>query len=67
MHVVEEFETTNRNGEEPSMDIGVIGGADGPTVIFVSSNFHWVAITAIVILAFTAAGLIIWKLIKNCG
>lgn len=47
------------------MDIGVIGGSDGPTTIFVSSNISPYTIVAVVILCIVAVGLIIWKVRKR--
>ena len=29
------------------MDIGIIGGADGPTAIFVASSVNWLAVGAL--------------------
>ena len=33
-----------------SASIGIIGGADGPTAIFLTSNINWQAIGAIVLI-----------------
>ena len=32
------------------MDVTVIGGADGPTAIYVASSFNWVWFAAVVVL-----------------
>lgn len=39
------------------MDIGIIGGADGPTAVFIASDFSWydfviIAIVCIVVVGF---------------
>ena len=39
-----------------AMSIGIIGGADGPTAIFVAGGFPW----EIVLLAAVCIGVIIW-------
>jgi len=41
------------------MDIGIIGGADGPTTIFLTSNNSGKIILAIVIICIIVVGLII--------
>lgn len=40
-------------GDYLSMNIGVIGGADGPTAIYVASTLNWVlvAVAAVVLIA----------------
>jgi Na+-transporting methylmalonyl-CoA/oxaloacetate decarboxylase beta subunit len=44
------------------MDVGIIGGADGPTSIFVSSTTHWgLIIGAAVVVAGCIAALVIWR------
>jgi Na+-transporting methylmalonyl-CoA/oxaloacetate decarboxylase beta subunit len=44
------------------MDIGVIGGADGPTAIFVTSTINWgLIIGAAVFVAGCIAALVIWR------
>lgn len=47
------------------MGVGIIGGADGPTVMIVSSVWDWIYLIAGAILLCTAVGLIIWKMIRN--
>ncbi|NLE24502.1 MAG: sodium ion-translocating decarboxylase subunit beta [Clostridiaceae bacterium] len=42
------------------MDIGIIGGADGPTTIFVSSDTNLFTIIAVVIVCIVVLGIIIW-------
>lgn len=37
------------------MNIGIIGGADGPTSIFIASDLSWLAIAAAAIICITAA------------
>ena len=39
-----------------SSSIGIIGGADGPTAIFVTGRFPW----EIILLAAACIGIIIW-------
>lgn len=40
-------------GDYLSMNIGIIGGADGPTAIYVASTINWVlvAVAAVVLIA----------------
>ena len=45
------------------MDIGIIGGADGPTTIFLSSDTNLYTIIAVVVLCIIVLGVFIW--IKN--
>jgi|BioPla2DNA2_1021312.scaffolds.fasta_scaffold128102_2 Na+-transporting methylmalonyl-CoA/oxaloacetate decarboxylase beta subunit len=45
------------------MDIGIIGGADGPTTIFLTSETNLYTIIAVVIIPIVVLGIIIW--IKN--
>lgn len=45
------------------MNVGIIGGADGPTSIYVSSSINWIWIVAAAVLV-TAAVLFI--VIKKC-
>ena len=47
------------------MDIDVIGGADGPTVIFVASGTSPYAIATIVILCIAVVGIIVWQVRKR--
>jgi Na+-transporting methylmalonyl-CoA/oxaloacetate decarboxylase beta subunit len=47
------------------MDIGVIGGADGPTTIFVSSSISTYAFIAVAILCIAVFGIIIWTVRKR--
>ncbi len=51
----------NLSGEEQGlyMDIGIIGGADGPTSIYVSSDTNLYTIIAVVILCILVLGVII--------
>ena len=42
------------------MDIGIIGGADGPTTIFLTSETNLYTIIAAVILSIVVSGIIIW-------
>lgn len=44
------------------MDVGIIGGADGPTMVFVTSGFNLLAIIAIIAGGITAAGVVIWAI-----
>lgn len=42
--------------------VGIIGGADGPTVIYITGSFSpWLAVAAVLGLAALAAALIFWK------
>jgi len=43
-----------------SADIGIIGGADGPTAVFVTSSINWFDITLIGIVVVVAVILIIY-------
>ncbi|MEA4914827.1 MAG: hypothetical protein VB061_09675 [Christensenella sp.] len=43
------------------MDVAVIGGADGPTAIFVASSVNWVWIAAAVVLVVAAILFIVVK------
>ncbi len=46
--------------------IGIIGGADGPTAIFVSGEFPWLFVGATVLLiAAVVIGIIVAKSVKN--
>lgn len=44
------------------MDVGIIGGSDGPTAIYISSGPSPYVIAAIVIIVIAIIGLIIWKI-----
>ncbi len=46
------------------MDIGIIGGADGPTVVFISGVSPF-SIAAIVIALIAVIGVIIWSIRKR--
>ena len=46
-----------------SAAIGIIGGADGPTAIFVTGNP--IALIAVAVIALTVIGFVIWKLLKK--
>lgn len=44
------------------VEIGIIGGADGPTSIFITSSANWTLIIGVgAILALMAVGFIVWK------
>ncbi len=45
--------------------IGIIGGADGPTAIFISSQINWYIIVLIVIEVILAASLLLTLFKKN--
>lgn len=45
-----------------SKNIGIIGGSDGPTAIYISSGSSPYAIVAIAIIAIAIIGFIIWKI-----
>jgi Na+-transporting methylmalonyl-CoA/oxaloacetate decarboxylase beta subunit len=45
-------------------DIGIIGSADGPTSIVVSSGMAWYEIAALALGAVTVAAFIIWAVVK---
>ena len=47
------------------MDIGIIGGADGPTEIFVTAGTSLYVIVTIVIICITVVGIIILKIRKG--
>lgn len=47
------------------MDIGIIGGADGPTQIHVTSSISWYATAAIALGIIAAAVIIIRAFIKH--
>lgn len=43
-------------------EIGIIGGADGPTSIFITTSVNWSLIIGIgVIIILIAVGFIVWK------
>ena len=47
-------------------DMGIIGGADGPTAILVSSGFpYWLIGIGVLVLGVAAAAVIITILLKN--
>jgi Na+-transporting methylmalonyl-CoA/oxaloacetate decarboxylase beta subunit len=46
------------------IDIGIIGGADGPTSIVVSSGMAWYEIAALALGAAAVAAFIIWAIIR---
>lgn len=49
-----------------NINIGIIGGADGPTSIFVSSSgLSWYEIAALVLVAAAAAAIIIRAITKR--
>ncbi len=47
------------------MDISIIGGADGPTSILVSSGISMYEIVAMIIACIIIAGIIIWIVKKR--
>jgi Na+-transporting methylmalonyl-CoA/oxaloacetate decarboxylase beta subunit len=47
------------------MDIGIIGGADGPTAIFLSSGRGTLEAVAAIIIIVAIAGVVIIRKIKN--
>lgn len=47
------------------MDIGIIGGSDGPTSVFIASSYSWYEIAIIAIVCILAIGLIVWLIRKN--
>lgn len=47
------------------MDIGIIGGADGPTTIFVSSDTNLFTIIAVVIVCIVVLGVFTWIIKKK--
>jgi len=46
------------------MSTGIIGGADGPTSIFITSSFNW-GVGLVIGIAVVIAGCIIVKLIRK--
>ncbi|WFA10163.1 hypothetical protein [Tissierella sp. Yu-01] len=46
------------------MNTGIIGGADGPTTIFITSSITWFSIIKFVVLLIAVVGIIIY-LIKR--
>ena len=52
-------------GSEAS-NIGIIGGADGPTAIFVSSNINWLYICGLIgVIAAVLVAFVIYRKKKN--
>lgn len=47
------------------MEIGIIGGADGPTTILVTSGTSTYDIATIAIVCIAVVGIIIWKIRKG--
>lgn len=47
------------------MNIGIIGGADGPTILFLSSDISWYAVTIITIICVAVVGIIICSIRKR--
>lgn len=47
--------------------IGIIGGADGPTAIFISSHINWYIVVLIVIEIILATSLLLTFLKKNAA
>ncbi|MBC8546186.1 hypothetical protein H8711_04450 [Clostridiaceae bacterium NSJ-31] len=45
------------------MSTGIIGGADGPTAIYIAGQFHWIALLVGAVAAVIAALVIylVWK------
>lgn len=44
------------------MDVSVIGGADGPTAIFIASSFDWILLVATGVLVI---GVVLFIIIKK--
>lgn len=49
------------------MDISIIGGADGPTAIFLKSSISLYGIAFIAIMCIAVVGIIIWKISNSKG
>jgi Na+-transporting methylmalonyl-CoA/oxaloacetate decarboxylase beta subunit len=47
------------------MSIGVIGGADGPTAIFIAGSINWHTIVVVAGVGIAVVGIIIWALEKG--
>lgn len=47
------------------MNVGMIGGADGPTAIFITSGSVWYIFAAAAAVCIAAAGIIIWVIKKT--
>ncbi len=43
------------------MSVAVIGGADGPTAVFVTGNPWAAVITGIIVLAVIVLGVVLWR------
>ncbi len=47
------------------MAIGVIGGPDGPTSVYITPVFNWINVIYTLIVILVVSGLIIWLVRKN--
>lgn len=47
-----------------SSSIGIIGGADGPTVVFVTSHVNWLSL-CVLAGAIAVVALIVWMIRRN--
>jgi Na+-transporting methylmalonyl-CoA/oxaloacetate decarboxylase beta subunit len=47
------------------VDIGIIGGADGPTSIFITASINPFVIAIIAIICIAVVGVVFWKLYKS--
>jgi len=43
------------------MNLNIIGGADGPTAIFISSSFGWVLVLGVIIVLAGIVFAFIWR------
>ena len=49
------------SGCSDAASIGIIGGADGPTAIYVSSSFNWWILVAVILVLAGAIGFWLYK------
>ncbi|NLV36191.1 MAG: hypothetical protein GXY17_05910 [Clostridiaceae bacterium] len=47
------------------MNIGIIGGSDGPTSIYIASSHSWFETAIIAIVFLAVIGLIVWLIRRN--
>ncbi|MHB1152220.1 MAG: hypothetical protein ACYCWE_15935 [Eubacteriales bacterium] len=47
------------------MNVGIIGGSDGPTAVFITSGSVWYIIAAASVVCIAVVGIIIWVIKKN--
>lgn len=47
------------------MNLGIIGGADGPTAVFITSGSFRYVIAAITVVCIAAVGIILWLIKKS--